>query len=58
MTAVELMELAVEAYLSELPDDEFAALTRRVRPPKAERYPAKPRTGKRRTMSAEANRGD
>ncbi len=35
MTAIQLMELAVEAYLSELPDDEFAALTRRVRPPAA-----------------------
>ena len=41
MTAVELLQLGVECYLRELPDDEYAALTRRVRPPKSARYPAK-----------------
>ena len=34
MSAYELLTLGVEAYLRELDDDEFAALTRRVRPPK------------------------
>jgi hypothetical protein len=34
MTAYELLTLGVEAYLRELDEAEFAALTRRVRPPK------------------------
>ena len=46
MTAYELLTLGVEAYLRELDDVEFAALARRVRPPKDVRYPAK-RTAKR-----------
>jgi hypothetical protein len=46
MTAYELLTLGVEAYLPELDDGEFAALTRRVRPPKDVRFPAK-RTAKR-----------
>jgi hypothetical protein len=36
MTAYELLTLGVEAYLRELDDAEFAALTRRVRPPNAQ----------------------
>ena len=35
MTAIEYLELGVEQYLRELPDDEFDALAARVRPPKS-----------------------
>lgn len=38
---VEMLVVGTEAYLRELSDDEFEALTRRVRPPKSARYPAK-----------------
>ena len=41
MTAYELLTLGVEAYLRELDEAEFTALTRRVRPPKQQRYPVK-----------------
>ncbi|MEZ0355501.1 hypothetical protein [Mycobacterium sp. SA01] len=34
MTAIEYLELGVEQYLRELPDEEFEALAARVRPPK------------------------
>jgi hypothetical protein len=47
VTAIEYLELGVEQYLRELPDDEYEALTRRVRPPAHIRHPA-PRNGKRR----------
>jgi hypothetical protein len=43
-----MLQLGVEAYLRELPDDEFDALTRRVRPPKSDRYPKPSRNSKRR----------
>lgn len=43
MSAMDYLRLGVEQYLRELPDDEFDDLTARVRPPKAVRYPAKPR---------------
>jgi hypothetical protein len=46
MTAIEYLELGVEQYLRELPEDKFEELAVRVRPPKAARYPAK-RTAKR-----------
>ena len=39
MTSTEVFELAVSCYLRELDDAEFAALTRRVRPPKDASYP-------------------
>jgi hypothetical protein len=42
MTAIEYLELGVEQYLRELPEDEFEELAARVRPPKSLRYPAKP----------------
>jgi hypothetical protein len=41
--AVEFLQLGVEQYLRELPDDEFADLVRAVRPPRSARYPAKKR---------------
>jgi hypothetical protein len=47
MTSTEVFELAVSCYLRELDDAEFAALTRRVRPPKKSRYPAKKRNSNR-----------
>ena len=34
MTAIEYLQLGVEQYLRELREDEFDALTARVRPPK------------------------
>ena len=40
MTAVEFLQMGVEQYLRELPDDEFEELAARVRPPKAARIPA------------------
>jgi hypothetical protein len=43
MTAIEYLELGVEQYLRELPEDEFEELAARVRPPKAARFPAKPK---------------
>lgn len=51
MAAIEFLQMGVEQYLRELPDDEFEALTARVRPPKSARYPAK-RNGKRRSTSS------
>jgi hypothetical protein len=41
VTAVEYLQMGVEQYLRELPEDEFEALAARVRPPKPSRYPAK-----------------
>jgi hypothetical protein len=41
VTAVEVFELAVSCYLRELDDAEYAALVRRVRPPRDQRHPAK-----------------
>jgi hypothetical protein len=41
VTAVEVFELAVSCYLREMDEAEFAAFTRRVRPPKPARLPAK-----------------
>ncbi|MGY4646522.1 hypothetical protein ACVWWN_000318 [Mycobacterium sp. URHB0021] len=46
MTAVEVFELAVSCYLRELDEAEYAALVRRVRPPKDQCYPAKRRRGR------------
>lgn len=43
MTAVEFLQMGVEQYLRELPDEEFEELAARVRPPKAARFPAKPK---------------
>jgi len=40
VTAVEVFELAVSCYLREMDEAEFAAFTRRVRPPKATRLSA------------------
>jgi hypothetical protein len=40
VTAIEYLELGVEQYLRELPDAEFEALLKAVRPPKAAGYPA------------------
>jgi hypothetical protein len=37
-----------EEYLAELPDTEFAAVLKRVRPPKPDRYPKPPRNSKHR----------
>lgn len=45
--ALEYLTLGVEQYLRELPEDEWTALERRVRPPKSRRFPAK-RNAKRR----------
>lgn len=44
---IDMLVIGTEAYLRELSDDEFDALTRRVRPPKSARYPAKPKRGNR-----------
>ena len=41
--AIEYLQLGVEQYLRELPDDEFEQLAKKVRPPKHRRYPAKPK---------------
>ena len=35
MAAIEFLEMGVEQYLRELPDDEFEALAARVRPPRS-----------------------
>jgi hypothetical protein len=43
VTAIKYLELGVEQYLRELPDDEFEALAARVRPPKAARSAARPK---------------
>jgi hypothetical protein len=45
VTAIEYLELGVEQYLRELPEEEFEALAAKVRPPKESRYPAKPKRG-------------
>ena len=41
MTAIEYLELGVEQYLRELPEDEFEEFAARVRPPTAARFPAR-----------------
>jgi hypothetical protein len=38
MTAIEYLELGVEQYLRELPDEKFEALAARVRPPTERHY--------------------
>jgi hypothetical protein len=43
MAPTEWLELGVEQYLRELPDDEFDNLVKAVRPPRSARYPAKKR---------------
>jgi hypothetical protein len=43
MTAIEYLELGVEQYLRELPDDEFEALAARVRPPRVSLFTVKPK---------------
>ena len=53
---VGILEAALEEGLSKLSDDEWAALTARVRPPKTLHYPAK-RNGKRGTSIREVNHG-
>jgi hypothetical protein len=44
----EVEKARAEEYLAELPDEEFDALTRRVRPPKSDRHPEPPRNTHRR----------
>jgi hypothetical protein len=41
VTALEYLQMGVEQYLRELPEDEFDDLVKAVRPPKAVRYPAR-----------------
>jgi hypothetical protein len=45
----EVDKARAEEYLAELPDTEFAAVLKRVRPPKSASYPKPPRKSKRRT---------
>lgn len=52
VAAIEMLELGVEAYLRELDDEDFAALVKRVRPPKSARYPAR-RNNMRRNKNSE-----
>jgi hypothetical protein len=54
MAAIDMLRLGAEAYLAELPDDEFADLVKAVRPPKSCRYPAK-RNSKRRNGTKVSN---
>lgn len=51
-----ILEAALEEGLSKLSDDEWAALTARVRPPKTFRYPAE-RNGKRVSSIREVKHG-
>jgi hypothetical protein len=49
----EAVGLAVDSYIAALTDDQVDALLARTRAPKESRYPAKPRTSKRRNTSRE-----
>ncbi len=40
VTPIAYLQLGVEQFLRELPDEEFEALTARVRPPNPRRYSA------------------